>query len=60
MALALVVGLVGALLFVHWRLPLPWLLGSMSACTILALLRAPLLPPLRARPLMIAVLAIML
>ena len=60
MAFALAVGLVGASLFVHWRLPLPWLLGPMSACTILALLRAPLLPPLRARPIMIAVLAVML
>ena len=58
--LALVVGVFGAGLFVYWRLPLPWLLGSMCACTILALLKAPVLPPLRMRPLMIAVLAVML
>ena len=58
--LALAAGLFGSLLFVYWRLPLPWLLGSMSTCTILALLNAPILPPLRARPVMIAVLAVML
>ena len=60
MAIALAAGLIGAILFVYWRLPLPWLLGPMSACTILALLRAPVLPPLRARPVMIAILAVML
>ena len=60
MALALALGLVGATLFMYLRLPLPWLLGSMCICTILALLKAPLLPPLRARPAMIAVLAVML
>ena len=60
MALALAVGLVGAIFFVQWRLPLPWLLGPMCTCTVLALLRAPLMPPLRARPVMIAVLAVML
>ena len=60
MSLALAVGLIGSSLFVYWRLPLPWLLGSMCICTVLALLKAPLLPPLRARPVMIAILAVML
>lgn len=60
MALALLVGFAGAILFESWRLPLPWLLGPMCVCTILALMKAPLLPPLSIRPIMIAVLAVML
>jgi uncharacterized protein len=36
-ALALAIGLVGALIFVYIKTPLPWMLGSMTAATIAAL-----------------------
>lgn len=40
--LALIVGLLGAGLFLFAGLPLPWLLGPIFACTVAALARVPL------------------
>jgi membrane AbrB-like protein len=44
-ALALGIGTVGGALFDWLRLPLPWMLGSMSAVTVLALAGAPVQVP---------------
>jgi uncharacterized protein len=44
-AAALVIGAVGGCIFAHFRLPLPWMLGPMAACTIAALLGAPIRAP---------------
>ncbi len=40
-AMTLAIGLVGALIFRAVQLPLPWMLGSMGACLIAAVARAP-------------------
>lgn len=34
LVLSLILGFVGASIFVYYRLPLPWVLGAMAACTI--------------------------
>lgn len=44
-AFALAVGSVGSMLFVELRLPLPWLLGALTACLIAAVVRLPLARP---------------
>jgi uncharacterized membrane protein AbrB (regulator of aidB expression) len=41
-ALALLAGSLGGWLFAAANLPLPWMLGSMTACTVGALARAPI------------------
>jgi hypothetical protein len=46
-AAALTIGAVGGYIFAHFRLPLPWMLGSMAACTIAALAGAPIRGPAR-------------
>ena len=56
----LALGAVGGLLFVHWDVPLPWMLGSMTIITIGALLRLPLQAPSSIRPPMTAVIGVML
>lgn len=57
---ALALGLVGAFLFLHWRMPLPWMLGPMAICTVAALLRAPIATPGLVRPPMTMVIGVML
>ena len=42
---ALLVGAMGGWLFAWAGLPLPWMLGSMVACTLAALMRAPVAAP---------------
>jgi membrane AbrB-like protein len=59
-ALGLAIGLAGALLFSWLRLPLPWMLGAMTATTVAALVGAPVTGPVRIRPVMFAVLGVML
>lgn len=44
-ALALALGLAGALLFVTLELPLPWMLGALSACLLAAVVRLPVARP---------------
>lgn len=58
--LAVAIGAVGGYVFALLNMPLPWMLGSMAACTIAALARAPISTPLRIRPFMIVVLGLML
>jgi uncharacterized protein len=59
-ALALAIGSCGALLFQWLHLPLPWMLGSLSICTLAALLRVPVAAPAIVRPPMTAVIGVML
>lgn len=44
-ALALAIGIVGALIFVALKFPLPWLLGSMFACVVASIAGAPVAGP---------------
>lgn len=59
-SLALAIGVVGAVVFAELRLPLPWMLGAMTATTIAALLGVPVTGPTRIRPFMFMVLGVML
>ena len=47
---ALLIGALGGWIFLKLRLPLPWMLGPMTACTLAALLRAPIAAPSAVRP----------
>jgi uncharacterized protein len=57
---ALLVGAMGGWLFARAGLPLPWMLGSMTACTLASLLRAPMKAPSAVRPPMTMVIGVML
>ncbi|MFC4175485.1 AbrB family transcriptional regulator [Microvirga sp. GCM10011540] len=57
---ALLIGTLGGWVFVRLGLPLPWMLGSMTACTLAALLRAPIAAPAAVRPPMTMVIGVML
>ena len=57
---ALLIGAAGGWLFAALRLPLPWMLGSMTACTAAALLKAPIAAPTVVRPPMTMVIGVML
>jgi membrane AbrB-like protein len=59
-ALALVLGTLGGWLFARLNMPLPWMLGSMLACTLGALVSAPIDSPKVVRPPMTAVIGVML
>jgi membrane AbrB-like protein len=59
-ALALLAGTLGGWLFAAGNLPLPWMLGSMTACTLGALARAPIVAPGIVRPPMSMVIGVML
>jgi len=37
LAITLALGLIGGLIFSHYKLPMPWVLGAMSLCTIAAM-----------------------
>ena len=37
--LAFVIGAIGAVIFVYFRLPLPWYLGALTACLIASVVR---------------------
>jgi membrane AbrB-like protein len=58
--LALVIGFAGGWLFAKARLPLPWMLGAMTFCTVAALLRAPVAAPPVIRAPMSAIIGVML
>lgn len=58
--LALAIGMAGALVFLHFRLPLAWMLGSMTACTIASLLGARIEAPAVAVPVMTIIVGVML
>ncbi len=57
---ALLIGTLGGWAFVQARLPLPWMLGSMTACTLAALVRAPIAAPSAVRPPMTMIIGVML
>jgi membrane AbrB-like protein len=59
-ALALAIGLAGGLLFRKLNLPLPFMLGAMTFCTVAALLKAPVAAPAVIRPPMSAVIGVLL
>lgn len=57
---ALALGGAGGSLFAHFSLPLAWMLGPMTFCTIGALLKAPIAAPSIVRPPMIIVIGVLL
>lgn len=59
-ALALAIGVAGALVFLHFRLPLAWMLGSMTACTIASVLGARIEAPAVVVPVMTVIIGVML
>lgn len=60
LALALVLGVIGGLVFQWLRLPLPWMLGPMTVCTLAALVKAPIASPQVIRQPMSAIIGVML
>lgn len=58
--LAMAAGIAGGLLFVWLRLPLPWMLGPMTVCTLAALLQAPVAAPTVIRPPMTMIIGVLL
>lgn len=58
--LALLLGAAGGALFSHFRMPLAWMIGSMTVTTVASLAGAPVQGPGRLRGYMIPVLGIML
>lgn len=59
-AAALVLGIAGGWLFAWLLLPLPWMLGPMTVCTLAALMKLPIAAPTVVRPPMSAVIGVML
>lgn len=60
LALALAIGSAGGWVFTRLGLPLPWMLGSMTACTLASLFNAPLVGPGPIRVAMMAVIGVLL
>jgi hypothetical protein len=60
LALAIVVGLAGALAFVAIGLPLPWMLGALFSTTVASVARLPVAVPMAVRTPMSAVLGVLL
>jgi membrane AbrB-like protein len=58
-AFALLIGLVGALIFVYLNTPLPWMLGALATTTIAALLGARISAPGVARTPMVVIVGVM-
>lgn len=59
-ALALLIGAAGSLVFRWLSLPLPWMLGAMTFTLVAAVARAPIRGPERLRPPLIAVIGVLL
>jgi hypothetical protein len=57
---ALALGTAGGWAFARLQLPLPWMLGPMTVCTIAALFRAPIAAPAVVRPPMTMVIGVLL
>lgn len=55
---ALAIGACGSAVFLYLHLPLPWMLGSLSACLIAAVLRLPIMRPRPITPYMRVILGI--
>ncbi|SCY33459.1 AbrB family transcriptional regulator [Microvirga guangxiensis] len=58
--IALLIGAFGGWVFVQAQLPLPWMLGSMTACTLASLARLPIKAPEMIRPPMTMIIGVML
>ena len=59
-AAAIGLSLLGAWTFLHFGLPLPWMLGPLGFCTLAALFRLPVAAPVVVRPPMAATIGVML
>lgn len=59
-AAALALGSAGGWAFARLNLPLPWMLGAMTACTLAAFVHAPIAAPAVVRPPMTAVIGVLL
>lgn len=59
-AAALTLGVLGGWCFARLGLPLPWMLGPMTVCTVAALLRAPIAAPAIVRPPMTMIIGVLL
>ena len=59
-AAALALGAAGGWSFARLQLPLPWMLGPMTVCTVAALFRAPIAAPAVVRPPMTMVIGVLL
>src|SRR5689334_20917727 len=57
---ALALGAAGGWTFARFNLPLPWMLGAMTACTLAALVHATIAAPAVVRPPMTAVIGVLL
>ena len=57
---ALALGAAGGWAFARLQLPLPWMLGPMTLCTVAALFRAPIAAPAVVRPPMTMVIGVLL
>lgn len=57
---ALTLGTLGGYAFYRLALPLPWMLGAMTVCTLAALVRAPIAAPAIVRPPMTMVIGVLL
>jgi membrane AbrB-like protein len=57
---ALALGAAGGWIFSRLQLPLPWMLGPMTLCTVAALFRAPIAAPAVVRPPMTMVIGVLL
>lgn len=60
LSLALALGVAGGALFQWLRLPLPWMLGPMTACTLAAVLELPIAAPQIVRQPMSAIIGVLL
>lgn len=59
-SLGLMIGAAGGALFYALNLPLPWMLGALFATMVAAVANAPVLAPARARPVVVAVIGVLL
>jgi uncharacterized protein len=57
---ALMLGAAGGWIFSRLQLPLPWMLGPMTVCTVAALFKAPIAAPAVVRPPMTMVIGVLL
>lgn len=58
--LALTIGILGALIFIAMSLPLPWMLGPMTACLFAAAAGLPIVGLQQIRPVMMAVIGVLI
>ncbi len=59
-ALGLAIGAAGGFLFALLSLPLPWMLGALTASMVASVARLPVLAPVRIRPAVVAVIGVLL